>query len=54
MVMIKIKDSLNSASNTFSGVRDSINESVKDFGSKDASTLGNEFLDCRDVKYLNC
>ena len=43
------KDSLNSASNSFSGVRDSINESVKDFGSKDASTLGNEFLDSNSL-----
>lgn len=43
------KDSLNSASNTFSGMRDSINESVKDFGSKDASTLGNEFLDSNSL-----
>ena len=43
------KDSLNSVNNSISNIRNSINESVKDFGSKDTSTLSNDFLNSNSL-----
>ena len=42
-------DSLNSVNNSIGNIRNSINESVKDFGSKDTSTLSNDFLNSNSL-----